>query len=97
MNKRGLKRLQKLQRELLKEIEVVRQMRNGTPKTMEINEFHRQKASLSDAQARVEREIAQDYFRYLFALYSLYWSPCARPLLSSLVLGKRSRVSGAHS
>lgn len=68
MNKRELKRLQKLQRELLKEIEVVRQMRNGTPKAIE--KLHRQKASLSDAQARVEREIAQDYFRYLLAVYS---------------------------
>jgi len=92
MNKRELKRLQKLQRELLKEIEVVRQMRNGTPKAIE--KLHRQKASLSDAQARVEREIAQDYFRYLFAFYSLHWFPCGRPSSSSLVLGLRSRVNG---
>jgi hypothetical protein len=57
MDKHGLQRLQELQRELLQKIEAVRQTRNDTPEATEINELHRQEASLLDDLARVEREM----------------------------------------
>ena len=57
MDKLGLQRLQELQRELLQKIEAIRETRNDTPKAIEINELHKQEASLLDDLARVEREI----------------------------------------
>ena len=57
MDKLGLQRLQELQRELLQEIEAVRQTRHDSPKAIEINALHRQEESLLDDLARVEREI----------------------------------------
>jgi hypothetical protein len=57
LDKLGLQRLRELQRELLQKIETVRQTRDDSPKAIEINELHKQEASLLDDLARVEREI----------------------------------------
>lgn len=67
MGKVELQRLQELQRELLQKIEAIRHTRNSTqventpgtnnPRSIEINELHRQEAILLDDLARVEMEM----------------------------------------